>query len=154
MRNDRNFWANVVIGSGCWEWRGSTSCGYGRFYNRAVRRDSLAHRYAWIEFNGEVPEGMDVLHNCDNRVCVRPDHMRLGTDRDNATDRAQRGPSPYAIAMRPREYCKVTTSRGTSCKNLRAEGQEICGVHDFRQNFAARVSMTAEEIAEFERVNG
>lgn len=84
-----NFWARVATGDGCWEWLGTRhGHGYGllRIDGRLVR----AHRVAWELENGPIPAGLSVLHSCDNRPCVRPDHLRLGTQRDNMADMDER----------------------------------------------------------------
>lgn len=66
--------------------------GYGKVKFRGTR-DFAAHRAAWIEANGEVPEGMHVLHWCDNRACVNVGHLHLGTHADNMREMAERGRS-------------------------------------------------------------
>ena len=81
---------------GCWRWTGSkTPKGYG--YIRGDARDSallLVHRVSWMLNNGPVPEGLCVLHSCDVRDCVRPDHLFLGTNQDNSSDMVAKGRSP------------------------------------------------------------
>lgn len=76
----------------CWEWTGAISqYGYGTFtmYNVSY----LAHRVAYtIWYAEDIPDGMFVLHSCDNRKCVNPHHLRLGTAKDNAQDRVARTP--------------------------------------------------------------
>ena len=76
--------------SGCWLWFGaSSSWGYGnvRLRGRYLR----AHRVSWERANGPVPVGLVVMHKCDVRCCVNPDHLRLGTKRDNSVDMARKG---------------------------------------------------------------
>lgn len=51
----------------------------------------MAHRLAWTDANGPIPPGMHVLHHCDVSACVELTHLYLGTDADNARDRAERG---------------------------------------------------------------
>ena len=84
------FWQNVERGPGCWLWTGATSPkGYGRvWFNGKTRR---AHRVAWLLTNGPIPDGMKVLHSCDAPQCCRPDHLFIGTDRDNMEDRGRKG---------------------------------------------------------------
>lgn len=79
---------------GCWLWDGSKNHkGYGTFSmgKDGMDRTVLAHRFAWESENGPIPDGMCVLHRCDNPSCVRPDHLFIGTDADNAVDRDSKG---------------------------------------------------------------
>jgi hypothetical protein len=73
----------------CWLWLGTkneSGYGYLRMGGRYTRH-WYAHRVAWILTNGEIPDGLCVLHHCDMPACVRPDHLFLGTRKDNALDR-------------------------------------------------------------------
>ena len=80
--------------SGCLVWTGArTSDGYGniRVGHGASRRMVGAHRVAWELKNGPVPQGMEVMHSCDNPPCVRTEHLTLGTHQENLQDAASKG---------------------------------------------------------------
>ncbi len=82
------FWSKVKRGPECWEWQAGCSNGYGklRFKGLSYR----AHRVSYA-MGHEIPEGLCVLHTCDNPPCVRPSHLFLGTQADNAADRVNKG---------------------------------------------------------------
>lgn len=95
LTDAERFWSKVVGGDGCWIYSGSKKAdGYGQFSvgSRAdgTRGKVRAHRMAWCLTNGAIPDGMDVLHECDNPSCVRPDHLKLGTHIDNMKDARDR----------------------------------------------------------------
>ena len=87
----KRFWDKVKQGPGCWEWMGCTNYvrGYGVF--KFLGKNCMAHRMAWNLHYGDIPEGMSVLHHCDNSKCVNPDHLFLGTQCDNLRDMEVKG---------------------------------------------------------------
>lgn len=92
MTAEERFWEKVNTSgpNGCWVWTASTfRHGYGKFWLDGKLR--YAHRVSWKWTNGPIPEGLWVLHKCDNPPCVRPDHLFLGTDLDNKKDKVKKG---------------------------------------------------------------
>jgi hypothetical protein len=89
---DDRFWSHVDIGSieDCWEWMTSLdSKGYGQF--NINQKQYRSHRISWELNNGKIPEGMCICHRCDNKKCVNPYHLFLGTQKDNMQDMARKG---------------------------------------------------------------
>ena len=98
---DFGFWEKVDkhAEGGCWVWTGTRQVfGYG-----ISLRYRLAHRVSWEIANGPIPDGLWVLHRCDNPPCVNPAHLFLGTQTENMRDMTAKGRHPH--------------SRRTTCKN-------------------------------------
>lgn len=87
---EARFWAKVEKTDGCWNWTASRSgpMRYGRMV--VDGHTEAAHRIAWTLANGPIPDGLRVLHECDNPACVRVEHLRLGTQSQNMRGAVQR----------------------------------------------------------------
>lgn len=72
--------------TGCWNWQGKVD-----EYGYARRGNDLVHRKMWEALNGPIPCGMSLLHSCDNKKCIRPIHMFVGTHQNNMDDMANKG---------------------------------------------------------------
>jgi hypothetical protein len=82
--------ADQSAANGCWEWTGEENTnGYGRFSHQEQK--SLAHRFSYELFFGDVPAGLNVCHRCDNRKCVNPSHLWLGSQSANLSDAVSKG---------------------------------------------------------------
>lgn len=92
---DKNGPMHQTLGR-CWIWMGSirgTNSPYGQFMVSSVRMG--AHRYSWTIHHGKIPDGLNVLHKCDNPICVNPAHLFIGTHGDNVRDKVLKNRQCY-----------------------------------------------------------
>lgn len=81
---------NINNITGCWDWvKYVDNKGYGKM--RHLGKVARCHRISYMVFNGDIDPGMHILHSCNNRRCVNPDHLRQGTNMDNVLDRVKSG---------------------------------------------------------------
>ncbi len=89
-RTIKKFWDKIEKTESCWLWKGSKDgCGYGNFIFHG--KCTHANRVSWKLFRGEIPKGLYVCHTCDNPSCVNPDHLFLGTQKQNMIDCSKKG---------------------------------------------------------------
>ena len=109
--------------NGCLEWMGGTNPdGYGKLYLDG--KTVATHRIAWENVNGPIPDGMLVLHSCDNPPCCELTHLRLGTVADNSADMVSRGRhrgQQKTHCVHGHEYTEENTSRGTTSGGRRCK---------------------------------
>lgn len=99
----------------CWEWKGSrTETNYGQF--RSMGTTVLAHRFSYELHKGKIPEGLFVRHHCDNPPCVNPNHLEVGTARDNNDDKKKRGRSRNGKRTRDWVVIEVYKAEGSCSK--------------------------------------
>jgi len=130
------FWSKVDARGGpdaCWAWIGAKDrAGYGRLRSQRNQGDFIAHRLSWEFHRGGIPNGLWVLHHCDNPPCVNPAHLFLGTCADNIADRNAKGRT-------------AAGSRVAQSKLLEGEVEDIraaLGRKELRRVIAARFGVS------------
>jgi len=135
-RDIARFWSHVdCTGDRCWEWKLSTKGfgGYGTFQIQKPKPHGVPpHRVAYIITYGAIPSGLWVLHRCDNRPCVRPDHLFLGTNLDNIADRVAKGRSASGDRNGSR-IAKGAYQQGEKSTNAKLTSTQVI---DIRQRVA------------------
>jgi hypothetical protein len=121
----------------CWEWQGSqkgrnykAGKGYGQLAFRVFGKqfNISAHRLSWLIHHGDIPDGLQVLHQCDNPCCVNPNHLFLGTNTDNQHDMIQKGRAVKPGAHNPTTgerhgMSKLNNDDVTKIRDLWASGK-------------------------------
>ena len=127
---DRFFWPKIRRASAteCWIWtRTKVSSGYGQIaLPGPVHQVARAHRMAWRLTHGPVPDGLSVLHHCDNPPCCTPAHLFLGTHLDNMADMHRKGRASGGRTSRRGEEspaAKVTAAQVSEIRARRARGE-------------------------------
>ncbi len=113
---ENRFWQKVCIQGQheCWPWLGGkVTGGYGQF--RVGRSTHHAHRLMFKLIFGPIPKGLEVCHSCRNRGCVSPDHLSIGTRKENQSDRNKDG----------------TDSRGSKCGKSKLTETDILQIRKF-----------------------
>lgn len=133
------FWEKVRKSSGCWEWTAyRNALGYGAIAYGKPRRPVLAHRVAWELTHGAAPSpDVEVCHRCDNPSCVRPDHLFLGSHRDNMLDMIAKG--RRVAAMEKRTHCPQGHPYDEANTYRAKSGARLCRAchRDWMRSYAA-----------------
>lgn len=120
------FWAKVRKTPSCWLWTAAVHGeGYGIFWIRLQgnRRSDRAHRVSWmISHRRLIPKGKIIRHTCDNRLCVRPSHLKLGSYQDNSIDSQQRGRN---TAGERSWFSRLTNAKVKSIRKAYGEGMSM-----------------------------
>jgi len=121
---EERFWlkVNKTSEEDCWNWTGALqSKGYGIL--RVDDKRISAHRFSWILSNGNIPNKLLVLHKCDNKRCINPNHLYIGTQIDNMRDRAIRNPVPSESFGSGKT--KLSHSDILSIRSIKGKSQQI-----------------------------
>ena len=132
------FWSKVRKGDGCWEWIGGlANTGYGKFRVGVTTRDTIgAHRVSWVLAHGQLPDDALVCHACDNKKCVNPAHLFLGSPADNYHDLMRKG---LHMTGERHGSARLTEEQVKTIRTLRADGAPI-------QELAKRFGLTYQGI--------
>ena len=107
----------TIDNNGCWLWNGFKLGGYGAI--RINNKTLLAHRYSWMLINGDIQDGMVICHKCDVKECVNPEHLFIGTQRDNIMDAIIKGRLVY-----PTKKAKIKQPKKTGILCRRDKNRE------------------------------
>ena len=123
-RREELFWKKVNKNgpNGCWIWLNECHHYHGMVTFKGWRTG--AHRVAFTLVKGTIPEGLSVLHKCDNGRCVNPDHLFLGTQQDNIADMIAKGRNYKLPPLKGEKHgmCKLSFAQCEEIRSLYASG--------------------------------
>jgi hypothetical protein len=123
---EARFWDRVQKTDGCWWWTGfEKNSGYGSFSPKRGQTFA-AHRYAWTLTHGAIASGMLVCHSCDTKLCVRPDHLFLGTHTDNMRDMRAKGRARWGEYNKIKTHCRHGHAFDEENTQYDAKGRRVC----------------------------
>ncbi len=128
--NNALFWAKVDKSGICWEWTAAKSpVGYG-LYGSGAFGERLAHRESWRICHGNLPDGMHVLHRCDNPSCVNPNHLFLGKHADNMLDMKKKSRRKNICAGEKNGRAKLNYEKAQEIRKVYSQGRSQQSIAD------------------------
>jgi hypothetical protein len=135
------FEAKFEKGEGCWEWQASCAGkGYGQMKLPKQRKQEYAHRLSFLIYNGEIPEGMQVLHSCDNPKCVSPSHLSVGTCKQNQQDMKAKNRSTFGTKNARAKLTDEKVRQIKSCLKAGIIQSKIAVMFDVSQIEISRIN--------------
>lgn len=136
--------------NGCWEWRGRVAGnGYASF--SYAKKIEYAHRMSYRFYKGEIPCGLLVCHTCDNRRCVNPDHLFLGTYKDNFADMRQKGRSLKGDKSHKAKFTDDTIFEALELHDFGVSMQQISLLYDMSMGYLYEVKHGTRRVGWKER---
>lgn len=139
---------NIDADTGCWDWMGCRFVsGYGQIINN--RKKLLTHRVSYEQHRGPIPAGMCVCHTCDNRACINPKHLFLGTNAENVADKVAKG--RQAVGAKITANRRNTGARGTESGNAKLTDADVISIRAangvLQRELAARYGVDQSQIS-------
>ena len=124
--------------TGCWDWKGASNNRYGKM--RWEKKWISSHRVSYTEFVGEIPDGKVVCHKCDNKKCCNPEHLWVGTQKENVRDAIEKG-RHHVRDKNP--FVKFTEDQLKEMRLLGKEGlsiQRVCRIFNCTAPYVVQVT--------------
>ena len=127
----------MIMKNGCWEWQGLIdSKGYGfftlRICNSNKRKVHLVHRRSFEVFKGSIPKDKDVCHSCDNRKCIKPSHLWIGTNEENMSDCRRKGRWSFGF------------SEGSKCHSAKLNEDKVLEIRKKHTNGISQIELSKQ----------
>lgn len=137
------------IENGCWIWQGSLAGNYGKV--RWQMQTLSAHRASYIAYKGEVPHGLHVCHTCDNPICTNPDHLWIGTAKENIQDAKrknrladQRGRKASKETLLKLKFRKRSDRRGEKHHLSKLKENDVIKIRQMLENGITQTKIALE----------